>query len=87
MAGYTANTQGDPNEGACGYRSAEKANIIRMGLSDIYNPKEGYISTYYQRFLGAKRIVRRPYLIPKISTTLQKLEGFTYVVALDLNMG
>jgi len=22
-------------------RSAEKANIIRMGLSDIYNPKEG----------------------------------------------
>jgi len=24
-----------------GYRSAEKANIIRMGLSNIYNPKEG----------------------------------------------
>jgi len=22
-------------------RSAEKANIIRMGLSDIYHPKEG----------------------------------------------
>jgi len=39
MAGHTTNTQGDPNEGACGYRSAEKANIIRMGLSDIYNPK------------------------------------------------
>jgi hypothetical protein len=44
MAGHTANAQGDPNEGdrqTCGYRSAEKANIIRMGLSDIYNPKEG----------------------------------------------
>jgi hypothetical protein len=41
MAGHTANTQGDPNEGACEYRSTEKANIIRMGLSDIYNPKEG----------------------------------------------
>ncbi len=34
-----------------------------------------------------KRIVRRPYPIPKISTTLQELEGFTYAMALDFNMG
>ena len=34
-----------------------------------------------------KRIVRKPYPIPKISTTLQELEGFTYATALDLNMG
>ncbi len=34
-----------------------------------------------------KQIIRRPYPIPKISTTLQELEGFTYVTALDLNMG
>ena len=34
-----------------------------------------------------KRIVRRPYPIPKISTTLQALEGFTYAMAQDLNMG
>ncbi len=34
-----------------------------------------------------KRIVRRPYPIPKISPTLQELEGFTYETALDLNMG
>ena len=34
-----------------------------------------------------KQIVRRPYPIPKISTTLQELEGFTYTMALDLNMG
>jgi hypothetical protein len=33
------------------------------------------------------QIVRRPYPIPKISTTLQELEGFTYAMALDLNMG
>ena len=32
-----------------------------------------------------KWIVRRPYPIPKISTTLQELEGFTYATALDLN--
>jgi hypothetical protein len=34
-----------------------------------------------------KRIVRKPYPIPKISTTLHKLEGFTYEMTLDLNMG
>jgi hypothetical protein len=34
-----------------------------------------------------KWIVRRPYPISKISTTLQELEGFTYATALDLNMG
>ncbi len=34
-----------------------------------------------------ERIVRKPYLIPKTSTMLQELEGFTYAAALDLNMG
>jgi len=32
-----------------------------------------------------KQIVRRPYPILKIITTLQELEGFTYAMALDLN--
>ena len=36
---------------------------------------------------GAKQIVRRPYPIPEISTTLQKLESFTYAMALNLSMG
>ncbi len=34
-----------------------------------------------------KRLVRKSYPIPKISTTLQELEGFTYATTLDLNMG
>jgi len=34
-----------------------------------------------------KRLVRKPILIPKISTVLQELEGFTFATALDLNMG
>ena len=34
-----------------------------------------------------KRIVRNPFPIPKISTVLQELKGFTYATALDLNMG
>jgi hypothetical protein len=34
-----------------------------------------------------KQIIRIPHPIPKISTTLQELEGFTYATTLDLNMG
>ncbi len=34
-----------------------------------------------------KQIVRKPYHIPKISTTLHELECFTYATTLDLNMG
>jgi hypothetical protein len=34
-----------------------------------------------------KRLVRKPFPIPKISTVLQELDGFTFVIALDLNMG
>ena len=34
-----------------------------------------------------KRLVRKPFPIPKISTVLQEQEGFTYATALDLNMG
>ncbi len=30
--------------------------------------------------------MRKPYPIPKISTTLHELEGFTYATTLDLNM-
>ena len=33
-----------------------------------------------------KRLVRRPFPIPQISTVLQELEGFTFSRALDLNM-
>jgi hypothetical protein len=34
-----------------------------------------------------KRLVRTPFPIPKISTVLQEVEGFSYATALDLNMG
>ena len=34
-----------------------------------------------------KRVVRKPYPLPKISTVMQELEGFQYATALDLNMG
>ena len=34
-----------------------------------------------------KQLVRKPFPLPKISTVLQELEGFTYATTLDLNMG
>jgi hypothetical protein len=34
-----------------------------------------------------KRLVRKPFPIPKISTILQELEGFSYAIVLDLNIG
>ncbi len=34
-----------------------------------------------------KRLVRIPFPIPKISTVLQEIEGFSYATALGLNMG
>ncbi len=34
-----------------------------------------------------KRLIRKPFPIPKISTVLQESEGFTFAMALDLNMG
>ena len=34
-----------------------------------------------------KQLVSKTFPIPKISTVLQELEGFTFVKALDLNMG
>ena len=34
-----------------------------------------------------KLLIRKPFPIPKISTVLQELEGFTFATVLDLNMG
>ena len=34
-----------------------------------------------------KRLVRKPWPLPKISTVLQELEGFRWATSLDLNMG
>ncbi len=51
-------------------------------------PKKDYTVRTISDFRDLnKRIVRKPYPIPKISTTLQELEGFTYATTLDLNMG
>jgi hypothetical protein len=58
-----------------------------MGFANIHNTKkmgQYTISVFWEL---NKRIFLKPYPVPKISTTLQELEGFTYATALDLNMG
>ena len=34
-----------------------------------------------------KRLVRKPFPLPKITVMLQEVDGFTYATSLDLNMG
>jgi hypothetical protein len=59
-----------------------------MGLTNIHHTKKDMTVRTISDFRELnKRIVRQPYPIPKISTTLQKFGSFTYVTALDLNMG
>ncbi len=43
-----------------------------------------FFSTFWE---VDKRLIRKPFPIPKISTVLQELEGFNFAMVLDLNMG
>jgi hypothetical protein len=60
-----------------------------MGLTFFHHSEEGPNSAHHISDIRElnKRMVIKPYHIPKTSTTLQELEGFTYAMALDLNMG
>ena len=57
-------------------------------LPSFIVPKQNQTVRFVSDFREVnKRILRNPFPIPKISTVLQELEGFTYATALDLNMG
>jgi hypothetical protein len=58
-----------------------------VSLTFIIPKKDSTVRTISDFREPNKRRVRKPYPIPKISTILQELEGFTYATALDLNMG
>jgi hypothetical protein len=61
---------------------------IRIGFAFIYSFETESNCTIVSNFREVnKKIVRYPFPIPKISTVLQELEGFTYATVLDLNMG
>jgi hypothetical protein len=51
-------------------------------------PKKNRTKRFLSNFWGVKkRLIRKPFPTPKISTVLQELEGFTFATSLDLNMG
>jgi len=51
-------------------------------------PKKDKTIHFLNEFLEVnKRLVRKPFPVPKISMVLQEIEGFSFATALDLNMG
>jgi hypothetical protein len=51
-------------------------------------PKKNRTVHFLSKFQEVnKRLIRKPFPIPKISMVMQELEGFTFAAALDLNMG
>jgi hypothetical protein len=56
-------------------------------LSFFIPPKKDKTVCFISDFREVNRgLVRKPFPIPKISTVLQELEGFTFATALDLNI-
>jgi hypothetical protein len=55
--------------------------LSKWALPSFIIPKKDHTISDFREL--HKGIVRKPYPIPKISTTLQELEGFTYATTLD----
>ncbi len=59
-----------------------------MGIAIFIVPKKNNTVHFLSNFWEVnKRLVRKPFPIPKISMVLQELEGFIFATALHLNMG
>ena len=58
------------------------------GLPTFIMPKKNMTVRFMSDFREVnKRLKGKPFSIPKISDFLQKLQGFQFAMALDLNMG
>ena len=53
----------------------------------IIPKKEGTVRFITEHHRINQKLVRKPYILPRIGETMQKLEVFQYVTALYLNMG
>ncbi len=59
-----------------------------MGIPIFPDPKKEPNVWFLSDFREVnKQVTRTPFPIPKISSVLQEMEGFTYATVLDLNMG
>ncbi len=66
----------------------ERQPASEWALPSFIVPKKDKTVRFLSDFWEVKkRLVRKPFPIPKISTVLQDIKGFSYATALDLNMG
>jgi hypothetical protein len=75
-------------ERLCQLGVLERQPASGWALPSFLIPKKDKTVCFLSNFWEVnKRLVRKPFPIPKISTVLQEIEGFSYATALDLNMG
>ena len=66
----------------------ERTNESEWGSPTFIIPKKNGTVRFISDFRRLnQKIKRKPYPLPRISDTLQQLEGFTFATALDINMG
>ncbi len=66
----------------------ERQHYSEWALPSFIVPKKNGTVRFLSDFREVnKRLIRKPFPTPKISTVLQEFEGFTFATALDLNMG
>jgi hypothetical protein len=74
-------------ERLCQLGVLERQRASKWALPSFIIPKKDKTIRFLSDFQEVnKRLVRKPFPIPKISTVLQEIEGFSYATALDLNM-
>ncbi len=75
-------------ERLCELGVLERQPASEWALPSFIIPKKDRIVCFLSNFWDVNKwLLRKPCPIPKISTVLQELDGFTFATALDLNMG
>ena len=75
-------------ERLCRIGVLKRVNNSEWGAPTFIAPKkDGSVRFITDLHKVNKRILRKPYPLPKIQDLLLKLEGFKYATSLDLNMG
>jgi hypothetical protein len=75
-------------ERLCKLGVLERQHTSEWALPSFIIPKNDKTVCFLSDFWEVnRRLLRKPFLIPKISTVLQEIEGFFFATALDLNMG
>jgi hypothetical protein len=74
-------------ERLCKLGVLERQPASEWALPSFIVPKKDKTIHFLSNFWEVNnRLVRKPFPIPKISTVLQEIEGFSFATALDLNM-